>query len=128
MPANLPLFQGEKVISSGLGGVPALYGRGGGAQHKQRILLGAAVLGHIPGMIPDHALRLVAAFLLLIQNDQTKILHRSENSGTGADDHPGQPVPDPFPFIVPLTGVSAISGTRTMTPLPRSRASRIKWR
>ena len=69
--------------------------------------MGAAELGHLPGMVADHALRLVAALLLLVQDDEAGIWQGGKHRRPGADDHGGLPVPHPLPLVIPLPGGQA---------------------
>ena len=101
------LGEGEQVVLPDLRGVPALDGRGGRAQDQQPLVLGAAELGHLPGMVADHALGLVAALLLLVQDNEAGVRQGGEHRRPGADDHLGLAVPHPLPLVVPLPGGQA---------------------
>ena len=65
------LPQGEAAVAAALGGVHGLHRRGGRAQQQQGVLLHAAVLGHLPGMVAGVVLRLIAGLLLLVQDDES---------------------------------------------------------
>jgi len=95
------------MIAPGLGGIAALHRGGGGAQHQQGIAPGTAELRHVPGMVADHALGLVAALLLLVQDDEAQVFHRGKDGRPGADDHRGQALPDPLPLVEALPGGKA---------------------
>ena len=101
------LPEGKQVILSHLRGIPALHRRGRRPQQKQSLMVGAAELGHLPGVVTDHALRLIAALLLLIQNHKAHIRQRGKHRGTSPNDHRGLSIPDPLPLVVPLPGGQA---------------------
>ena len=65
------LPQGEAAVAAALGGVHGLHRRSGRAQQQQGVLLHAAVLGHLPGMVAGVVLRLIAGLLLLVQDDES---------------------------------------------------------
>ena len=86
----------------GPGLVHGLQRRGGRAQHQQGVVLDAAVFGHIPGVVPGDVFRLVAALLLLVQNDETQVGQGGEHRRAGADYHVGISPPGPLPLVIPL--------------------------
>ena len=73
---KLALFFVLLLVLSHLRGIPALHRRGRRPQQKQSLMVGAAELGHLPGVVTDHALRLIAALLLLVQDDQAHVFQR----------------------------------------------------
>ena len=96
------LLQGKQVILAGLGGVSAVHTRSCRSQQEKAPMLGTAEFCHLPGMVTDHALGLVAPLLLLVQDNKARVGQRGKNSGPGADDHGGQALPDTLPFVVTL--------------------------
>ncbi len=103
----VPGRHGKQVIPPGFRGVAALHRRGGRAQQEESLVLGAAELRHLPGVVPDHALRLVAPLLLFVQDHQPQLFQRGEHRRPGPDDHRGLAVPDPLPLVIPLPGGKA---------------------
>ena len=96
------LPEGKQVILSHLRGIPALHRRGRRPQQKQSLMVGAAELGHLPGVVTDHALRLIAALLLLVQDDQAHVFQRGEDGGPGAQHHLDLAPADTLPLVVAL--------------------------
>ena len=82
--------------------IHGLHRRGGRAQHQQGIILHAAVLCHIPGMVAGDILRFVAGLLFLVQNDEAQIVQGGKDRRPGADDHLRLPPAGPLPLVVPL--------------------------
>ena len=54
-------------------------------------------------MVAGHGLGLVAAVLLLVQDQKTQVRQGRENGAPGPQDHPRPPLPQAFPLVVALT-------------------------
>ena len=96
------LLQGKEMILSRLGGVAALHRWGGRAQEQQALVLLTAELCHLPGMVAHHTLGLVAALLLLVQDDETQIGQGGKNCRAGTHNDLGASVPDALPLVIAL--------------------------
>ena len=84
-----------------------LHRGGGGAQQQPRALLGAAVLGHVPGMVAGCVLGLVRALLFLIHDDETQLRQRREHRRARAQHDTGLAPADALVLIVPLRHAQA---------------------
>jgi len=98
----VPAAQGEQAVIPPPGVVHALHRGGGRAQHQQGVVLDAAVFGHVPGVVAGDVFRLIAALLLLVQNDEPQVGQGGEHRRAGADHHVGVPPPGPLPLVIPL--------------------------
>ena len=103
----IPLPQQDPVINSALRGPCRLHRRRGRPQHQRGPLAAAEKFRHVPGVIPGRILRLIAALLLLVQNNQSQVPQRRENGGAGAQNHLDLPPPDPLPLVIPLRHTQA---------------------
>ena len=102
---GLPVEPGAEdhfLIHPPLGLIGGLHRRRGGAQHQHRVLLGTQELGHVPGVIPGRVLGLVAALVLLVQNDHPQVLQRGEDRAPGPQDDVHLSPADALPLVVAL--------------------------
>ena len=97
---TLPQF--DTAIQALLGGIGSFYGRRSRTQHQGCLILCAQILRHLSRMIARRIFRLIRAFLLLVQNNQSQMRQRGKNSATGSKYQRDLPTPDPLPLIVAL--------------------------
>ena len=93
---------GKQMQLSLPGQIHGLHRRSRRPQHQQGPMLHTAVLGHISGVVAGGVFRLVAALLLLIQNDQAQTLQRGKHRRAGAHHHAGLSPPNPLPLVIAL--------------------------
>ena len=79
-----------------------LHRRSGRPQDQGGLVPGAEVFGHVPGVIPGRVFRLIAALLLLVQDDQAHVFQRGEDGGPGAQHHLDLAPADTLPLVVAL--------------------------
>ena len=77
--AVVALRQLHPVIHALLRRPGGLHRRGGGAQHQHGLVPAAEVLGYVPGVVAGGVFRLVAALLLLVQNNEAQVFQRREH-------------------------------------------------
>ena len=77
--AVIALRYAAQAKSARNGTVHALDRRRGGAEHRQRMLLRAAVDRDLAGMVARCIFGLVGVLLLLVHNEQTEVPHRREH-------------------------------------------------
>ena len=65
-------------------------------------MLGAAELGHIARMVARRALGLIGVLLLLVNNEQAKILHGCKDRAARADDDAREARADALPLVIAL--------------------------
>ena len=62
------------------------------------------LLGGLPGVVLRHGLAFVAAFVFLVDDDETDIRKGGEQGGAGTDDHVNLPALRPLTLVVFLPG------------------------
>ena len=131
---------------------PALRPRRGAAVHGDSAFERGALRGDRPRVVARVGLLLVGGVVLLVDADEPEIRHRREDRGARADHDRGLTRGDSLALVAPLgvgqrrvqdrdpftearpkaapspAGASAISGTSTITPRPRSSAASTAWR
>ena len=79
------------------------FHRGGRrAQEYRNFEVTGSYQGEVTGVVAWCFLLFVGCVVLLIDNDQSEIFERCKKGGTGADNHPRFPGPDPLPFAPPF--------------------------
>ena len=94
-------------IDAGLCSVHRLHAGRGGPQKHQRLGLGAAIDSHLPGMIAGGVFGFIGVLLLLIHNEQAKILRRRKDRRAGAENDRRLPGADALPGVVALGDAQA---------------------
>ena len=84
--------------------VPGLHRWCGAAHHQGNGGLGAAVHGHLSGVVAGGGAGLVGAVMLLIDDDESQVGYWCEYGAADTDDHRGLLVDDAPPFLEPLAG------------------------
>ena len=77
------LVQLEQAVAPDLRVVVALKRRGRRRQQQERVMIEAALLRDVPGVVARSALGFVGALALLVDDDYAEVLHRRENRAAG---------------------------------------------
>ena len=100
--AVVPLRQLQQVIVPLPRVVKRLHRGRGRAQKQPRTLGGAAVFGHVAGVVARRVFRLVRPFLLLVHNDQSQLVQRREHRRPGTQHDVRLAPAQPLVLVVPL--------------------------
>ena len=105
--AVVPLRQLQQVIVPLPRVVKRLHRGRGRAQKQPRTLGGAAVFGHVAGVVAGRVFRLVRPFLLLVHNDQSQLVQRREHRRPGTKHDVRLAPAQPLVLVVPLRQAQA---------------------
>jgi hypothetical protein len=98
------MAQAQVRVAAGLRVVQRFQRRRGAAQHHRHAQCAGAHQGEIAGVVADAVLLLVAAVVLLVDDDMPGLRQRHEHRRARAHDHPRLPArggqPDPRAFVV----------------------------
>ena len=122
-----PVRQREVMIAAGLGVITADDVRRRRAKQQQRIVLGAAELGHIARVVARRALGLIRVLLLLVDDEQTEILHRCKYRAARADDDARKTRADALPLVIALRErQTAVQDGDRVTEISRKRLDHLR--
>ena len=94
--------QRKIVIAAGLGVIAADNVRRRRAEQQQRAMLRTAKFCHVARMVARCALGFVGILLLLVDDEQAKVLHGRKDGAACADDDARKAGADAFPLIITL--------------------------
>ena len=97
-----PVRQCEVMIAAGLGIITADDVRRRRTEQQQCAVLRAAELGHIARVVARRALGFIRVLLLLVDDEQAKILHGCKNRAARADDDARKTRTDALPLVIAL--------------------------